>query len=175
MGLNSTAVAIQPNVSCTCNCKRSLFQSMEISKYSSCRCRGAAAASRGRVRARAAPRAGKFAGGPPAAPGPFAAMRLLGVTVPPSPRASSARPSVAVAVSGAGGRSPSALSADPLAPPRRRPVKSQLFPGSAPSSPASRPFPRGSAPAVLRPPRAFPCRGGDAGGPRPPSSSGGLH
>uniref|UniRef100_A0A8C2T764 Prostate transmembrane protein, androgen induced 1 n=1 Tax=Coturnix japonica TaxID=93934 RepID=A0A8C2T764_COTJA len=30
MGLNSTAVAIQPNVSCTCNCKRSLFQSMEI-------------------------------------------------------------------------------------------------------------------------------------------------
>ncbi|XP_056363304.1 protein TMEPAI isoform X3 [Oenanthe melanoleuca] len=31
MGLNSTAVAIQPNVSCTCNCKRSLFQSMEIS------------------------------------------------------------------------------------------------------------------------------------------------
>lgn len=83
MGLNSTAVAIQPNVSCTCNCKRSLFQSMEISKYSSCRCRGAAAASRGRVRA--APRAGKFAGGPSAAPGPFAAMRLLGVTVPPSP------------------------------------------------------------------------------------------
>lgn len=43
MGLNSTAVAIQPNVSCTCNCKRSLFQSMEISKYSSssCCCRGA--------------------------------------------------------------------------------------------------------------------------------------
>ncbi|XP_057234596.1 protein TMEPAI isoform X2 [Malurus melanocephalus] len=32
MGLNSTAVAIQPNVSCTCNCKRSLFQSMEITE-----------------------------------------------------------------------------------------------------------------------------------------------
>ncbi|XP_069099687.1 protein TMEPAI isoform X3 [Pleurodeles waltl] len=32
MGLNSTAAAIQPNVSCTCNCKRSLFQRMEISE-----------------------------------------------------------------------------------------------------------------------------------------------
>ncbi|XP_075427763.1 protein TMEPAI isoform X2 [Ascaphus truei] len=31
MGLNSTA-ATQPNVSCTCNCKRSLFQSMEITE-----------------------------------------------------------------------------------------------------------------------------------------------
>ncbi|PNI20404.1 PMEPA1 isoform 6, partial [Pan troglodytes] len=33
MGVNSTAAAAagQPNVSCTCNCKRSLFQSMEIS------------------------------------------------------------------------------------------------------------------------------------------------
>ncbi|KAK2110228.1 hypothetical protein P7K49_009974, partial [Saguinus oedipus] len=32
MGVNSTAAAAagQPNVSCTCNCKRSLFQSMEI-------------------------------------------------------------------------------------------------------------------------------------------------
>ncbi|XP_005990654.1 protein TMEPAI isoform X2 [Latimeria chalumnae] len=30
MGLNSTTAAIQPNVSCTCNCKRSLFPSMEI-------------------------------------------------------------------------------------------------------------------------------------------------
>ncbi|KYO42043.1 hypothetical protein Y1Q_0002693 [Alligator mississippiensis] len=31
MGLNGTAgIALQPNVSCTCNCKRSLFQSMEI-------------------------------------------------------------------------------------------------------------------------------------------------
>ncbi|XP_055507997.1 protein TMEPAI-like isoform X1 [Leucoraja erinacea] len=30
MGLNSTAATNQPNVSCTCNCKRSLFQSMEI-------------------------------------------------------------------------------------------------------------------------------------------------
>lgn len=40
MGLNSTAVAIQPNVSCTCNCKRSLFQSMEISKYRPAALRG---------------------------------------------------------------------------------------------------------------------------------------
>lgn len=34
MGVNSTATAAagQPNVSCTCNCKRSLFQSMEISE-----------------------------------------------------------------------------------------------------------------------------------------------
>ncbi|XP_074144778.1 protein TMEPAI isoform X1 [Sminthopsis crassicaudata] len=32
MGLNSTAAAGQPNVSCTCNCKRSLFQSMEITE-----------------------------------------------------------------------------------------------------------------------------------------------
>ncbi|XP_029467462.1 protein TMEPAI isoform X2 [Rhinatrema bivittatum] len=32
MGLNSTAAAIQSNVSCTCNCKRSLFQSMEITE-----------------------------------------------------------------------------------------------------------------------------------------------
>ncbi|KAF6284709.1 prostate transmembrane protein, androgen induced 1 [Rhinolophus ferrumequinum] len=34
MGINSTATAAagQPNVSCTCNCKRSLFQSMEITE-----------------------------------------------------------------------------------------------------------------------------------------------
>ncbi|XP_051887393.1 protein TMEPAI-like isoform X6 [Pristis pectinata] len=32
MGLNSTAATNQPNVSCTCNCKRSLFQSMEITE-----------------------------------------------------------------------------------------------------------------------------------------------
>ncbi|KAM5245513.1 protein TMEPAI [Ctenodactylus gundi] len=35
MGVNSTAAAAaagQPNVSCTCNCKRSLFQSMEITE-----------------------------------------------------------------------------------------------------------------------------------------------
>ncbi|XP_069507182.1 protein TMEPAI isoform X2 [Ambystoma mexicanum] len=32
MGMNSTAAAIQPNVSCTCNCKRSLFQTMEITE-----------------------------------------------------------------------------------------------------------------------------------------------
>ncbi|XP_030069137.1 protein TMEPAI isoform X2 [Microcaecilia unicolor] len=32
MGLNSTSAAIQPNVSCTCNCKRSMFQSMEITE-----------------------------------------------------------------------------------------------------------------------------------------------
>ncbi|KAM4831486.1 protein TMEPAI [Urocitellus parryii] len=34
MGVNSTATAAagQPNVSCTCNCKRSLFQSMEITE-----------------------------------------------------------------------------------------------------------------------------------------------
>ncbi|XP_012625921.1 protein TMEPAI isoform X1 [Microcebus murinus] len=34
MGFNSTAAAAagQPNVSCTCNCKRSLFQSMEITE-----------------------------------------------------------------------------------------------------------------------------------------------
>uniref|UniRef100_A0ABI7WL66 Prostate transmembrane protein, androgen induced 1 n=1 Tax=Felis catus TaxID=9685 RepID=A0ABI7WL66_FELCA len=34
MGVNSTAAlaAGQPNVSCTCNCKRSLFQSMEITE-----------------------------------------------------------------------------------------------------------------------------------------------
>ncbi|KAM8947411.1 protein TMEPAI isoform 1-T1 [Pelodytes ibericus] len=32
MGLNSTSAATQSNVSCTCNCKRSLFQSMEITE-----------------------------------------------------------------------------------------------------------------------------------------------
>ncbi|XP_048464335.1 protein TMEPAI-like isoform X1 [Rhincodon typus] len=32
MGLNSTAATNQPNVSCTCNCKRSLFHSMEITE-----------------------------------------------------------------------------------------------------------------------------------------------
>nr|XP_056700453.1 protein TMEPAI isoform X3 [Euleptes europaea] len=32
MGLNGTAGVNQPNVSCTCNCKRSLFQSMEITE-----------------------------------------------------------------------------------------------------------------------------------------------
>ncbi|KAM3922325.1 protein TMEPAI isoform 2-T2 [Leptodactylus fuscus] len=32
MGLNSTSSAIQSNVSCSCNCKRSLFQSMEITE-----------------------------------------------------------------------------------------------------------------------------------------------
>ncbi|XP_060628033.1 protein TMEPAI isoform X1 [Anolis sagrei] len=32
MGLNGTSGASQPNVSCTCNCKRSLFQSMEITE-----------------------------------------------------------------------------------------------------------------------------------------------
>ncbi|OCT60202.1 protein TMEPAI-like isoform X1 [Xenopus laevis] len=32
MGLNSTSESIHSNVSCTCNCKRSLFQTMEISE-----------------------------------------------------------------------------------------------------------------------------------------------
>ncbi|XP_015676691.1 protein TMEPAI isoform X2 [Crotalus tigris] len=32
MGLNNTGGPNQPNVSCTCNCKRSLFQSMEITE-----------------------------------------------------------------------------------------------------------------------------------------------
>lgn len=137
MGLNSTAVAIQPNVSCTCNCKRSLFQSMEISKYRP------AAPGEGAGGARAAGVPGKF---PRGLPGPFGCDAL----------SRSAFPSLSVRAplshllplgcrcgcdtGRAGGAA------------RDQPLRSPLFPIASPSP--SRPFPampRRPCPAPLPP------------------------
>lgn len=172
MGLNSTAVAIQPNVSCTCNCKRSLFQSMEISKYLSCRgparrrgcgAGGAAALRRGRGSSRG--RCGQRRD-----PSPRCAFaERLGLGFSPR-RASSARSSVAVAVSGAGVTRSDGARAGPAAPALSAPPRA--LPASLPEIPARpRRLPHLAPPAsaTLRPPlpRAPPPRVVMRGGPDP--------
>lgn len=176
MGLNSTAVAIQPNVSCTCNCKRSLFQSMEISKYSSCCSRGGCGRCPGCGSARR-PRRGRGSsrGGSRRRPGPLAAMRFPGVDFlpPPSePRSlicCSWDVAAAVTRRGPGWRSCPG-SASPGRSPPAPGLRSPLFPIAAPSPSAFRPFP--AMPWCLCPAPSPPA-GVMLGGPR--AVSGGLH
>lgn len=184
MGLNSTAVAIQPNVSCTCNCKRSLFQSMEISKYQSCRSRGGCGRCPGCGSARR-PRRGRGSsrGGSRRRPGPLAAMRFPGVlflSPPCEPRSLSlicCRWDVGAGVTrrGPGCRScpgsaaPRRHRAEIPAPPHRGSITARVSPFPrrpcpAPCPPAGVMLGRSRAsPGGLRYPRVNPARLGTGG------------